>query len=575
MRSKNKLLHVKDLAVSFPAVDGEFEALKGISFELNRGEVLGIVGESGSGKSMTALSILQLLPGSALWKSGEIVFHSDQDSPIILNELDAKGLQKIRGNRISMVFQDPMSSLNPVYTCGNQVAEVVQLHKGLSGKEARKAVLALFEQVQLPDVERIFAAYPHQLSGGQKQRIMIAMAIAATPDLIIADEPTTSLDVTVQGQILQLLLALKEELNIGILFISHDLGVISEIADRVLVMREGEIVERGDKVALLQRPSHPYTKGLLACRPPLHQRLRRLPTIADFQEEGEPITKDWRYKEADYQQHLQTIAEKPSILEIEQLETWFPSKKNFWGKPTAYVKAVDGVSFQLKKGESIGLVGESGCGKTTLGRTILKLIEPQAGRIVFAGDELTALDERGMQPYRKNMQIVFQDPYASLNPRKMIGYAISEPMRKYFPSLSQQEWKDKTVALLEKVGLSADHFFRYPHEFSGGQRQRIAIARALAVEPSFLICDESVSSLDVSVQAQILNLLTELREEKGLSYIFISHDLSVVRFMADRILVMYEGKIVEEGLADDLYNNPKTAYTKKLIEAIPDSSIFN
>lgn len=575
MRSKNKLLHVKDLAVSFPAVDGEFEALKGISFELNRGEVLGIVGESGSGKSMTALSILQLLPGSALWKSGEIVFHSDQDSPIILNELDAKGLQKIRGNRISMVFQDPMSSLNPVYTCGNQVAEVVQLHKGLSGKEARKAVLALFEQVQLPDVERIFAAYPHQLSGGQKQRIMIAMAIAATPDLIIADEPTTSLDVTVQGQILQLLLALKEELNIGILFISHDLGVISEIADRVLVMREGEIVERGDKVALLQGPSHPYTKGLLACRPPLHQRLRRLPTIADFQEEGEPITKDWRYQEADYQQHLQTIAEKPSILEIEQLETWFPSKKNFWGKPTAFVKAVDGVSFQLKKGESIGLVGESGCGKTTLGRTILKLIEPQAGRIVFAGDELTALDERGMQPYRKNMQIVFQDPYASLNPRKMIGYAISEPMRKYFPSLSQQEWKDKTVALLEKVGLSADHFFRYPHEFSGGQRQRIAIARALAVEPSFLICDESVSSLDVSVQAQILNLLTELREEKGLSYIFISHDLSVVRFMADRILVMYEGKIVEEGLADDLYNNPKTAYTKKLIEAIPDSSIFN
>lgn len=575
MSSKDKLLQVKDLAVSFPTVDGEFEALKGISFELNRGEVLGIVGESGSGKSMTALSILQLLPGSALWKSGEIVFHSDQDSPIILNELDAKGLQKIRGNRISMVFQDPMSSLNPVYTCGNQVAEVVQLHKGLSGKEARQAVLALFEQVQLPDVERIFAAYPHQLSGGQKQRIMIAMAIAATPDLIIADEPTTSLDVTVQGQILELLLALKDELNIGILFISHDLGVISEIADRVLVMKEGEIVERGDKVSLLQQPSHPYTKGLLACRPPLNKRLRRLPTIADFQGDNKPEAEKWAYKEEDYQQHLQEIAAKPSILEIEQLETWFPSKKNFWGRPTAFVKAVDGVSFQLKKGESIGLVGESGCGKTTLGRTILKLIEPQAGRIVFAGNELTALDEQGMQPHRKDMQIVFQDPYASLNPRKMIGYAISEPMRKYFPSLSQQEWKDKTVALLEKVGLSADHFFRYPHEFSGGQRQRIAIARALAVEPSFLICDESVSSLDVSVQAQILNLLTELREEKGLSYIFISHDLSVVRFMADRILVMYEGKIVEEGLADDLYNNPKTAYTKKLIEAIPDSSIFN
>lgn len=575
MKSKGELLKVKDLAVSFPTVDGEFDALKGISFTLDRGEVLGIVGESGSGKSMTALSILQLLPGSALWKSGEIIFHDGPDSSITLNELDAKGLQKIRGNRISMIFQDPMSSLNPVYTCGNQVAEVLQLHKGLSKKEARKAVLALFEQVQLPDVERIFTAYPHQLSGGQKQRIMIAMAIAATPDLIIADEPTTSLDVTVQGQILELLLALKDELNIGILFISHDLGVISEIADRVLVMRQGEIVERGDKLSLLQKPSHAYTKGLLACRPPLNKRLRRLPTIADFQEDSQPEEQQWLYKEEDYQKHLEDIAQSPSILEIEQLETWFPSKRNFWGKPTAYVKAVDGVSFQLKKGESIGLVGESGCGKTTLGRTILKLIEPQAGRIVFAGSELTGLDDQGMQAYRKNMQIVFQDPYASLNPRKMIGYAISEPMRKYFPKLSQQEWKDKTIALLEQVGLSAEHFFRYPHEFSGGQRQRIAIARALAVEPSFLICDESVSSLDVSVQAQILNLLTELREEKGLSYIFISHDLSVVKFMADRILVMYEGKIVEEGLADDLYNNPKTAYTKKLIEAIPDSSIFN
>lgn len=575
MKSKGELLEVRDLAVSFPTVDGEFDALKGINFTLDRGEVLGIVGESGSGKSMTALSILQLLPGSALWKSGEIVFHDDQDSSIKLNELDAKGLQKIRGNRISMIFQDPMSSLNPVYTCGNQVSEVLELHKGLSRKEARKAVLALFEQVQLPDVERIFSAYPHQLSGGQKQRIMIAMAIAATPDLIIADEPTTSLDVTVQGQILELLLALKDELNIGILFISHDLGVISEIADRVLVMRQGEIVERGDKRALLQQPAHAYTKGLLACRPPLNKRLRRLPTIADFQEEVKPETQQWIYKEEDYRQHLEEISNNPAILEIEQLETWFPSKRNFWGKPTAYVKAVDGVSFQLKKGESIGLVGESGCGKTTLGRTILKLIEPQAGRIVFAGSELTNLDDQGMQAYRKNMQIVFQDPYASLNPRKMIGYAISEPMRKYFPALSPQEWKDKTIALLEQVGLSAEHFFRYPHEFSGGQRQRIAIARALAVEPSFLICDESVSSLDVSVQAQILNLLTELREEKGLSYIFISHDLSVVKFMADRILVMYEGKIVEEGLADDLYNNPKTAYTKKLIEAIPDSSIFN
>ncbi|MEZ5044670.1 MAG: ABC transporter ATP-binding protein [Saprospiraceae bacterium] len=572
MSDRKKLLDVKDLSISFPGLGTEVMALENISFELNRGEVLGIVGESGSGKSMTALSILQLLPASAIWKQGQIRLFLDEKAPLSLNELSDRDLQKIRGNRISIIFQDPMSSLNPVYHCGNQVAEVLQLHKGLSVREARKEVLALFELVQLFDIERIYNAYPHQLSGGQKQRIMIAMAIAAKPDLIIADEPTTSLDVTVQQQILALLIDLKDKLNIGILFISHDLGVIADIADRVLVMRNGHIVEAGTKHQILSEAKHPYTKGLLACRPPLQQRLKRLPTIADFKE-GESMHLNLVYPPAAYKTHLDQLAQQSTILAVENLETWFPSKKNFWGTPTAFVKAVDGVSFTLKKGESIGLVGESGCGKTTLGRSILKLIEPQAGRIIFDGKELTELDETAMQPFRKQMQIVFQDPYASLNPRKMIGYAIIEPMKKHFPALDNAVLKEKAIQLLEKVGLSDQHFFRYPHEFSGGQRQRIAIARALAVEPAFLVCDESVSSLDVSVQAQILNLLSSLRAENGLSYLFISHDLSVVKFMADRIMVMQNGRIVEEGLADELYHHPRTEYTQKLIAAIPDFAL--
>lgn len=575
MSEQDKLLSVQNLAISFPAVEGEMEALKGSSFDLYRGEVLGIVGESGSGKSMTALSILQLLPSSGIWKSGEIDLFLEKEVPIRVNELSAKDLQQIRGNRISMIFQDPMSSLNPVYTCGQQVVEVLTLHKGLSKKEAKDRVFELFAQVKLPDVERIFNAYPHQLSGGQKQRIMIAMAIATTPDLIIADEPTTSLDVTVQQQILKLLLELKDQLNVGILFISHDLGVIAEIADRVLVMRGGEILEHGTKKEVLQSPDHPYTKGLLACRPPLDRRLKRLPTIIDFQEQETRAPEAWLYKPSEYQAHLDEIAANQTILEIKDLQTWYPGRKTFWGTPKDFVKAVDGVSFSLQKGESVGLVGESGCGKTTLGKSVIKLIQPQKGQILFEGVDLTFLDESHMRPYRKQMQIVFQDPFASLNPRKMIGHAIVEPMDQYFPSLSGKAKREKTIQLLEKVGLEPDHFFRYPHEFSGGQRQRIAIARALAVEPDFLICDESVSSLDVSVQAQILNLLTELREERGLSYIFISHDLSVVKFMADRMLVMQEGRVVEEGLADEVYLNPKTVYTQKLIEAIPDSSLLS
>lgn len=573
MNNQQKLLGVSELAISFPTAEGELEALKGSTFDLYRGEVLGIVGESGSGKSMTALSILQLLPSSAIWKSGNIELYLEEDRTLRINELSPQELQGIRGNRISMIFQDPMSSLNPVHSCGQQVAEVLSLHKGLSNKAAQEKVFELFKQVKLPDIERVYGAYPHQLSGGQKQRIMIAMAIATAPDLIIADEPTTSLDVTVQQEILKLLIELKTELGIGILFISHDLGVISEIADRVLVMRSGKIVERGPKEEILRKPKHPYTQGLLACRPPLDRRLKRLPTISDFHTGDGQRPEAWLYEPTEYQAHLAKLEENPVILSVKDLQTWYPSRKNFWGKPVEFVRAVDGVSFQMKKGESVGLVGESGCGKTTLGKTLIKLIPARGGQIFFDNADLTPLDERDMRPYRKKMQIVFQDPFASLNPRKMIGHAIAEPMEQYFSDLSPTQRKAKTIHLLEKVGLEADHFFRYPHEFSGGQRQRIAIARALAVEPEFLICDESVSSLDVSVQAQILNLLNELRAERELSYIFISHDLSVVKFMADRMLVMQEGRVVEEGLADEVYQHPKTSYTKKLIEAIPDSSL--
>ena len=567
MNDPDLLLQVKDLSIAFPSLRGESTVVKRVDFELRRGEVLGIVGESGSGKSMTALSILQLLPGSALWKSGRVVFYPTQAEQWVLNDLSQLELQKVRGRRIGMVFQDPMSSLNPVYTCGDQVVEVLRWHQQLGKAEARQAVLQLFEQVRLQDPDRIFRSYPHQLSGGQKQRIMIAIAIAAKPDLIIADEPTTSLDVTVQRQILQLLLALKNELQISLLFISHDLGVIGEIADRVMVMRDGEIVESGPTKEVLQSPKAPYTKGLMACRPPLQRRLRRLPTINDYKE-GQQIIPEI-YPPAAYRQHLEQIARQEVLLQVKGLSTWYPGRKNFWGQTQDFVKAVDEVSFDLRRGESVGLVGESGCGKSTLGRSLLRLIEPKAGRVLYEGVDLVPLDEESLLPYRKRMQIVFQDPFAALNPRKMIGQAIVEPMRKHFPTKGGRELSDKAVDLLLQVGLEADHFYRYPHEFSGGQRQRIAIARALAVEPEFLVCDESVSSLDVSVQAQILNLLAELRAAKGLSYIFISHDLSVVRFIADRILVMRAGKIVEEGSSDDLYLDPKEDYTKKLIEAIP------
>ncbi len=575
----DKLLQVEDLQVCFHTDEGKVQAVDGISFDLVRGETIGIVGESGSGKSVTALSIMRLVeqpPGEIV--SGSIRFKPGSEEASDLLQLSEKQMTAIRGDRLGMVFQEPMSSLNPVIRCGRQVQEAILLHRKVDKKTAKAQVLSLFEQVQLPNPERIYNAYPHQLSGGQKQRVMIAMAMSCQPDILIADEPTTALDVTVQQTILKLMADLKEAFSGSIIFITHDLGVIAEIADRVLVMHQGKIVEQGRVADIFLRPQHPYTKGLLACRPPLNFRLKRLPVVSDFLEadESTDLTQKMASLKIDASQHearLTELQQHPALLEVEDMRVWFPGKKTFWGAVRDYIKAVDGVSFELKKGETLGLVGESGCGKTTLGRALLRLQPALSGVVRYEGRDILQISNKEMKALRKEMQIIFQDPFAALNPRMMIGNALLEPMVIHQPGKSNREYKERVVDLLETVGLEADHFQRYPHQFSGGQRQRICIARALAVNPSFIICDESVSALDVSVQAQILNLLMELRENHQLTYIFISHDLSVVKFMSDRIMVMEKGKIVESGPADDIYQNPQNPYTQRLIAAIPTGKV--
>lgn len=568
------ILSVQDLLTVFPTDGGTVNAVDGISFELRAGETLGIVGESGSGKSVTALSIMQLVPKPGSVVAGSIVFHppGTDSEHLELTRQSASELQKIRGKRISMIFQEPMTSLNPLLRCGEQIGESLRLHRNLSGAERKLEAIRWLEKVQVQEPERIYQAYPHQLSGGQKQRVMIAMALCSHPDILIADEPTTALDVTVQRAILDLIDDLKKELGTAVIFITHDLGVISHIADRSLVMYQGKIVERGTINDLFEQPKHPYTRGLIACRPPLDHRLSRLPVIADFlhpeNKEKPEAAPPEQISEAISLQRLQQLQQQEPILKVQQLSTWYPSKTTFWGKAKAYVKAVDDLSFEVYPSETLGLVGESGCGKTTLGRSILRLVEPRSGRVLYDGQSVLEADEETLELLRKDMQIIFQDPYASLNPRMMVGAAIMEPMQVYDIGETTAERKARTLALLEQVGLLPEHFFRYPHEFSGGQRQRICIARALAVNPSFIVCDEPVSALDVSVQAQVLNLLKSLREEHGLTYIFISHDLSVVKFMSDRIMVMKDGKIVESGPADKIYREPKEAYTKELIAAI-------
>ena len=576
------LLEIKNLTTVFQTEDELVKAVDNISFKLNRGETVGIVGESGSGKSVTSLSVMRLIPDPpGKITSGEIIFHSAERGAVDLLKLSTREMRTVRGNDIAMIFQEPMTSLNPVFTCGDQVMEAIILHRKVSKSEAKAQTINLFKKVQLPRPEAIFDTYPHQISGGQKQRVMIAMAMSCDPAILIADEPTTALDVTVQATILDLMRKLQEENDMGIMFITHDLGVIAELADKVIVMYKGKIVEQGSVWDIFSNPQHPYTKGLLACRPPLEKRLKRLPTIADFmQEDAEgnmielqqsvtaAINQYVVSKEETQQRHSELYKKEP-ILKLQNIKTYFPVKKGIFGRVTDYVKAVDDVTFDVYPGEILGLVGESGCGKTTLGRTILRLVEPTDGKIIYKGTEVNSLSNNELRKIREDMQIIFQDPYSSLNPRITIGEAIMEPMQVHGLYNNDKERKERVMQLLRRVNMRELHFYRYPHEFSGGQRQRICIARALSLNPQFIICDESVSALDVSIQAQVLNLLNELREDNNFTYIFISHDLSVVKFMSDRMVVMNGGKIEEMGNSDDIYNNPQRDYTKKLIAAIP------
>ncbi|MEW6493890.1 MAG: ABC transporter ATP-binding protein [Cyanobacteriota bacterium] len=585
------ILDVRHLSIEFSTKTKLAQAVKDVSFTLAAGETLGIVGESGSGKSVTSLAVMGLLPPNAQ-VTGEILFRNPNTpnaNPVNLLALPANQRRTYRGGLISMVFQEPLTSLNPVYTCGEQVVEAILLHNQVSRKEAYRKAIALFDEVKLPDPRGMMNRYPHQLSGGQQQRVMIAMALSGNPTILMADEPTTALDVTIQATILQLLEELRDSRGMSILFITHDMGVIAEIADRVVVMYRGQAVETASVYNLFANPQHPYTQGLLNCRPRPDKQLKRLPTVADFMQvttnaAGEleiiPQTPNEAEREAllaevtrsEVEERYQYLQQQQPLLSVRHLTKEFPVRKGLFGKKTAF-KAVDDVSFDVYPGETLGLVGESGCGKTTLSRCLLRLIEPTSGEIIFDGDSVLELDAKILRRLRRYLQIVFQNPYGSLDARQSIGEALIEPMEIHRIGGSSPERKQKAINLLERVGLDASAMNRMPHEFSGGQRQRICIARTLACEPRFIICDESVSALDVSVQAQVLNLLKDLQQDFGLTYIFISHDLSVVKFVSDRIMVMNQGKIEEIGSANSIYNNPQKDYTRQLIKAIPDATL--
>ena len=553
MNKDNTILEVKDLSVAF---DGR-TVVERLNLTLERGKTLGIVGESGSGKSVSTMAMMGLLPKNAT-VSGSALLDGTE-----LLTLDEEGFRGIRGKRISIIFQEPMTSLNPVQKCGEQVLEM--------GGD-RERVIELFKEVLLPRPEKIFDSYPHELSGGQKQRVMIAMALINNPDIIIADEPTTALDVTVQKTILDLLKSLQEKFGISIIFITHDLGVIAQIADDILVMYRGKMVEQGPAKELLHHPKEPYTQGLLACRPPLDSRPERLPTVEDFLkgERNDDATTDDTGHLSPLTSHLSPL------IEVRDLDVTYTLKRSLFGKPLQTLKGVDGISFDIMEGETLGLVGESGCGKSTLGRALLRLIDHSAGNILYRGQSLDTLSANEMRALRPKLQIIFQDPYSSLNPRITIGDAIAEPLKVHRKTLNTQNTpitqntlKETVLSLMEQVGLQPDWYSRYPHELSGGQRQRVCIARALILQPELVVCDESVSALDVSVQAQVLNLLNNLKRRYHYTYLFITHDLSVVKFLSDRIMVMQKGKIVESGTPDDLFRNPQTAYTRTLLEAIP------
>ena len=552
------MLKVETLSIKF----GNINVLNQVSFSLGKGEILGVVGESGSGKSITSLSLMGLLPPQAIVESGSAEFTLNSGHTINLLSLDEKKFQTIRGKHIAMIFQEPQTCLNPSMRCGKQLLEAVLLNSDQKGKAAKKRCIDLLLEMQLPNPEKVYSSYPHQLSGGQKQRVMIAMALSGNPELLIADEPTTALDVTVQKGLLLLLKSLREKYQMGMIFISHDLGLVSEIADSVIVLQYGKIVEQGSVTQIFQSPQNPYTKGLLASRPPLDKKPYRLLTVEDFINGKTSVDK------------TPNIISRPSIhgnllYSAKNIVTSFIIKKNLWGKPIKQFKAVDNVSLELFEGEVLGIVGESGSGKTTLGRTLLYLIQNQSGTITYKGVELNRMNRHLRLQFRKEVQLIFQDPYSSLNPRKTVGQAISEPLRVHRTCRNERDIKIKVLDLLDKVALPQESFFKYPHEFSGGQRQRIVIARALAVNPKVIICDEIVSALDVSVQAQVLNLLKDLKEQLNLTLLFISHDLSVVKYISDRILVLKNGILVEMGSSDEIFNHPKTEYTKNLSDSIP------
>ena len=597
------VIEVSDLRTYFHTDDGVVKAVDDVSMKIDSGRTLGVVGESGSGKSVTSLSIMGLLASSAKIETGRIAFLGKD----LVGLPDAE-MRKIRGGEISMIFQEPMTSLNPVFKVGYQVMEAILLHQDVTKAEARRMTIELFDEVGIPDPDRRVDSYPHQMSGGQKQRVMIAMALSCNPKLLIADEPTTALDVTIQAQILEMLRELRDSRAMSILFITHDLGVIAEIADDVAVMFQGKIVEYGSILEIFTNPKHPYTAGLLACRPRLDTPYKRLPTVTDFMsvaEDGSIAAKNLdEARLAELTSHgrgrllhpapqLKTQGYDPKILDtapwardsslvstgedpilrVDDLKVHFPIRRGIFQRVVGHVRAVDGVSFDVYKGQTLGLVGESGCGKTTTGRAILRLVPITDGRVHFHDQQISNLPRRELRSIRKRMQIIFQDPYGSLNPRMTVQTALVEPMMIHGIGKSYSDRTDMAAALLDEVGLETSHLRRYPHEFSGGQRQRICIARALTVEPEFLVCDESVSALDVSVQAQVLNLLNDLQERRGLTYIFISHDLSVVKFMADMMAVMYDGKIIEFGPSEAIYAEPQQQYTKKLIAATPKDDV--
>lgn len=561
------LIQIKDLSVDFGTGEKKTQAVKNISFSIKRGQVVALVGESGSGKTVTSLSILKLLPPFPTQTTkGDILFSPNSKDLINISLTNEKDIRKIRGKDIAMIFQEPMSSLNPLMTCGAQVIEAIRIHHDITIEKAREKTISIFKKVNLPDPKNIIKKFPHQLSGGQKQRVMIAMAMSCEPSLLIADEPTTALDVTVQKTILKLIKDLQKENGMGVLYISHDLNLVAEIADKILVMLKGEIVEEGDVLTILNNPKHPYTKALLACRPNDHNKGKRLPVIKDFMFERNEIVESTEKHFIDQEKEKK---DTNILAEVSNLVVTFPLKRNLFGNVIQKFTAVDHISFSIFNGETLGIVGESGCGKTTLGQTLIRLTEPSSGKIIFNGKNITELGDKDLRNLRRDIQIIFQDPFGSLNPRLTIGSAIEEPLKVHHLVEDPDERRESVFALLKKVDLKPEYFDRYPHQFSGGQRQRICIARALALNPDFIICDESVSALDVSVQAQVLNLLNDLKKELGFTCVFISHDLGVVRYISDRILVMKKGKIVELGDAEQIYFSPKEEYTRALINSIP------